>query len=107
MGAEIDRLEVEIEASAKAANSQIEELAKKLESVAKVLNGINTKKLDSLANGLGKAQKEMNNSVNVKQADNLHKISKAFGVLSNGIEKSHKSIRSFLRLPEDSTQTVF
>ena len=69
MGAEIDRLEVQVEASATKANNALDNLTKKLKALSGSLSRINGSGLTGLANGvqrLGTAMQSMNN---VRTAD--------------------------------------
>lgn len=79
MGAEIDRLEVSVEAQATKANNALNRLTKNLETLSNSLSRINGTGLTGLANGvqrLGTAMQSMNN---VKTAD--------FTRLAKNIEK--------------------
>lgn len=79
MGTEIDRLEVQVEASATKANNALDNLTKKLEALSGSLSRINGSGLTGLANGvqrLGTAMQSMNN---VRTAD--------FSRLARNIEK--------------------
>ena len=49
MGAEIDRLEVSIEASAKQADASLDDLVKKLEKLTGSLGRVSTKNIDDLS----------------------------------------------------------
>ena len=52
--ADIDRLEIEVEAQAKGANQQLDALISKLEKVSSVLGGASGKGLNSFASGISK-----------------------------------------------------
>ena len=64
MGTEIDRLEVQVEASATKVNNALDNLTKKLKALSGSLSRINGSGLTGLANGvqrLGTAMQSMNN----------------------------------------------
>ena len=67
--AEIDRLEVQIEAQATKANSALEKLAGKLDTIAKSLSGVNGSGLTGFANGVQRLGNAMQAINNVKTAD--------------------------------------
>lgn len=79
MGAEIDRLEVQIEASASRANAELNKLVNKLDRVASSLSGINSKGLIGFANGIEKLGRSMQTVSSVKVTD--------FTRIVNGINK--------------------
>lgn len=79
MSAEIDRLEIAVEASASKANQQLERLANKLNQVSKSLSGINAGGLSGLANDIEKLGKSMQTMNTVKTSD--------FTRLANNIQK--------------------
>lgn len=54
MGAEIDRLEVQVEAQATKANNALDKLVGNLEKLEASLTHINTSGLSGLANGISK-----------------------------------------------------
>ena len=80
MGAEIDRLEVQVEAQAKSANQQLDKLISKLEKVQSTLGGVNASGLTGFANGINKIAGASAKLGNVKTSDftrlakNLEKI---------------------------------
>lgn len=82
VGAEIDRLEIEVEAQARNANRQLDNLINKLERVSNALGGAKTSGLSSFASGISKIAGASAQLGNVKTADftrlakNLEKISK-------------------------------
>lgn len=81
MGAEIDRLEVEIEASAAKANAELNKLINRLEKVSGTLQGINSSGLASFANGIESLGRSMQTVNSVKTSDftrlvkNIQKVS--------------------------------
>lgn len=79
MGAEIDRLEVQVQASAAKANSALDNLTKKLETLSSSLSKINGSGLAGLANGVQKLGTAMQSMNNVRTAD--------FSRLARNIEK--------------------
>lgn len=82
VGAEIDRLEIGIEAQARNANRQLDNLISKLERVSNALGGAKMSGLASFANGISKIAGASTQLGNVKTADftrlakNLERISK-------------------------------
>lgn len=79
MGAEIDRLEVQVEAQATKANNQLDKLAMKLDRVSKALSGLNSHGLSGLADSVSKFAQASAQLSNVKTAD--------FTRLTKNIEK--------------------
>lgn len=81
MGAEIDRLEVEVEASAAKANAELNKLINRLEKVSGTLQGINSSGLASFANGIESLGRSMQTVNSVKTSDftrlvkNIQKVS--------------------------------
>ena len=79
MGAEIDRLEVQVEAQATKANNQLDKLVTKLDRVSGALSGLNSSGLAGLSNGVAKFAQASSQLSNVKTAD--------FTRLTKNIEK--------------------
>lgn len=79
MGAEIDRLDIAIEAQAKNANAQIDNLISKLTRMQSALGTINGSGLNQLASGVQRLGTAMQSISSVKSAD--------FSRLTKGIEK--------------------
>ncbi len=79
--ADIDRLEVQVEASAAKANSELNKLVNKLDKVATSLSSINSSGLVGFANGIEKLGKSMQTMNAVKTSDftrlakNIQKLS--------------------------------
>lgn len=100
MGAEIDRLEVEVEASAAKANAELNKLINRLDKVANSISGINANGLTGFANGIEKLGKAMQSVNTVKTADftrlvkNIEKVSAAD---SAGLVKTASAIGSVAR----------
>lgn len=69
MGAEIDRLEVQVEAQATKANNQLDKLVGKLDSLSNSLSHINSSGLAGLSNGVAKFAQASVHLSNVKTAD--------------------------------------
>lgn len=69
MGTEIDRLEVKIEAQARGANQQLENLCKKLESLRNSLSGVNASGMTGLADGVSKLATAMVKMNGIKTTD--------------------------------------
>lgn len=84
MGAEIDRLEVQIETQAKNANLQLDILERKLNNVAKYLTGINGNSLSNF-------------SKNTKTVEsNIHSTANTFSSFASGAKKATKSTKSLV-----------
>ena len=79
--ADLDRLEVQVEASAKKANDELNKLVNKLDKIATSLSGINSSGLVGFANGIEKLGKSMQTMNSVKASDftrlakNIQKLS--------------------------------
>lgn len=79
--ADLDRLEVQVEASAAKANAELNKLVNKLDKVASSLSGINSSGLVGFANGIEKLGKSMQTMNAVKTSDftrlarNIQKLS--------------------------------
>jgi len=69
MGAEIDRLEVQVETQATKANNQLDKLVAKLDRVSGALAGLNSGGLTGLSNGVSKFAQASAQLSNVKTAD--------------------------------------
>ena len=69
MGAEIDRLEVQVEAQATKANNQLDKLVTKLDRVSGALSNLNGGGLIGLSNGVTKFAQASAQLSNVKTAD--------------------------------------
>ena len=69
MGAEIDRLELKVEAQATKANNQLDKLVGKLDSLSNSLSHINSSGLAGLSNGVAKFAQASSQLSNVKTAD--------------------------------------
>ena len=69
MGAEIDRLEIEVEAQATKANNALDKLVGKLERLAGSLGSIDGNSLTGLANGVDSLSNSMQGMKNVGTAD--------------------------------------
>lgn len=79
MGAEIDRLEVQVEAQATKANNQLDKLVGKLDALSSSLTHLNSSGLTGLSNGVAKFAQASSQLSNVKTAD--------FTRLAKNIEK--------------------
>lgn len=69
MGAELDRLEIEVEAQATKANNQLDKLVDKLDRVSSALSNLNSGGLTGLSNGVAKFAQASAQLSNVKTAD--------------------------------------
>ena len=95
MGAEIDRLEIEIEAHATKANNALDKLVGKLERLAGSLGSINGNSLSGLSAGINDLGKSMQGMKNVGTADftRLAKnISQIGSIDTAGINKTASAI---------------
>lgn len=105
VGAEIDRLEVQIEASASRANAELNKLVNKLDRVASSLSGINSKGLIGFANGIEKLGRSMQTVNSVKTSDftrlvnNIQKLTQlntaTLNTASSAMNLFGKSLSSF------------
>lgn len=82
MGAEIDRLELQVEAQATKANNQLDKLVVKLDKVSGALSKLNGSGLSGLANGVSKFAQASAQLSNVKTAD-FTRLTKNIQSLSN------------------------
>ena len=95
MGAEIDRLEVAVEANARSANSQLDKLVSNLTRVCTALQTVNTGGLQGLSNGIRSLSSSMNEMKSVGTADftrltkNLERMS---GINTSAINKAASSM---------------
>lgn len=93
--ADIDRLEVQVEAQASKANKQLDNLIEKLEKVSSTLTGVNASGLTGFANGISKIAGASAQLGNVKTADftrlakNLEKIA---GVDQSALNRTSASL---------------
>lgn len=95
MGAEIDRLEIEIEAQATKANNALDKLVGKLERLAGSLGSINGNSLSGLSAGINDLGKSMQGMKNVGTADftRLAKnISQIGSIDTAGVNKTASAI---------------
>lgn len=97
MGAEVDRLEVQVEAQASKANKQLDSLINKLERVSTALTGVNASGLTGFANGISKIAGASAQLGNVKTADftrlakNLEKMA---GVDQSSLNRTSASLNA-------------
>ena len=95
MGAEIDRLEIEVEAQATKANNALDKLVGKLERLAGSLGNIDGNVLTGLSKGIDSLSNSMQGMKNVGTADftRLAKnISQIGSVDTSGINKTANAI---------------
>lgn len=81
MGAEIDRLEVQVEAQATKANNQLDKLVIKLERVSNALSSLNSHGLSGLSDSVSKFAQASAQLSNVKTAD-FTRLTKNIGKLA-------------------------
>ena len=86
MGAEIDRLEIEVEAAAAKANRELDKLLNRLEKISGSLSKIDTEKLSGFSIGLNKYTSKSSTA-----SRETERISKSFVNLSKRITGSGKS----------------
>lgn len=86
MGAEIDRLEIEIESAAAKANKELDKLVSRLEKISGSLSKIDTNKLSGFSSGLGQYTSKTSSAS--RETD---RISKSFSNFSKKITGSKKS----------------
>ena len=104
MGADIDQLNIKIEADAQKAHSSVDTLINKLGRLNSALGGINTSNLTSLSNGVQKLANSMQSMKNVGTADftrlakNIQKMgqldSKQLGKAAGSIHRFANSLGS-------------
>lgn len=110
MGAEIDRLEVRIEASASKANAELNKLVNKLDKVASSLSNINSSGLVGFANGIKKLGKSMQTVNSVKTSDftrlanNIQKLSQ---LDTGGLSTTSSALDLFGKSVSKSTKGIF
>lgn len=98
MGNEIDRLEIQIQAQAEKANSQLDKMIDRLSRVENSLSGMNTDGLNKLAGGINRLSSAMSNISTTKTSDftRLAKnIDKLGNVDTESLYKASNSIRNF------------
>lgn len=103
--ADLDRLEVQVEASAAKANAELNKLVNKLDKVASSLSGINSSGLVGFANGIEKLGKSMQTVNSIKTTDftrlakNIEKLSNlntaGLNTVSSGLILFGKSLANF------------
>ena len=81
MGAEIDRLEIQVEAQATKANNQLDKLVIKLDRVSNALSGLNSHGLSRLSDSVSKFAQASAQLSNVKTAD-FTRLTKNIGKLA-------------------------
>ena len=99
MGADIDQLNIKIEADAQKAHSSVDTLINKLGRLNKALGGINTSNITSLSNGIQRLSNSMQSMKNVGTADftRLAKNIQKMGQLdSKQLGKAAGSIHRFV-----------
>ncbi len=82
MGAEIDRLEIQVEAQAAKANAQLDNLVKKLDRVSASLSGVNSRGLATMGAGVNKLANAMNNFANNTKTTDFSRLSRNLSTLS-------------------------
>lgn len=90
MGAEIDRLEIQVETSASQANKQLDALVAKMEKLSSQMNGMNISKLSNL----GKSFNKVTSSTNT--------ASKSIGTISSRLQ----NMNSLLNKSKASTNSL-
>lgn len=99
MGADIDQLNIKIEADAQKAHSSVDTLINKLGRLNSALGGINTSNLTSLSNGIQRLSSSMQSMKNVGTADftRLAKNIQKMGSLdANSLSNAAGSIHRFV-----------
>lgn len=91
--AELDRLEIQIETSAKQANSQLDLLADKLEKISNSLNGLNTSKLANLGKNFDSVSKSTGAT-----SKSVETVTSRLQSMNGVLNKSVKSTRSLASL---------
>lgn len=99
MGAEIDRLEVKVEAQARGANAQLDRLVSNLDRVSNALTRINGSGIIGLANGVSRLSRAMQGMNSVKTADFsrlARNIEKLGTVNTSNLNSSASAMRNFV-----------
>lgn len=76
MGAEIDRLEVQVEAQATKASTQLDILVRKLDRVPASLSGVNSRGLATMGVGVNKLANAMSDFANNTKATDFSRLSR-------------------------------
>ena len=93
MGAEIDRLEVQVEAEAAKANEQLEKIIKNCERFSSALARVNTEKISGITDTFRTSSSEIGKSVSATK-----KLSNSFFQFNGQIAKTQKSFSSFSQI---------
>lgn len=98
VGAEVDRLEVKVEASANKANQQLDILIKKLDSVSGALSGINGNGMRQFSEGMNRISASAKTMSTVKSTDInriVSNLSKLSGINSGNMFNVGNALKSF------------
>ena len=99
MATDIDELQIQIQASAKGANSSVTALTKRLEKLSNVISGIDAKKVNNLGIGLnsvGRGGNTASAGLN-KTATSATKAAKSFDGLASAFGKFYATYFLFIR----------
>lgn len=96
MGAEIDSLEIKIEASASNANDQLDKLANKMEALVASLGRVNTNGIDRIAKSLNNASSATQKTT--QNTNNLKRFSSAMDILAGKSNKAGKALTTFSQI---------
>ena len=99
MATDIDELQIQIQGSAKSANSSVTALIKRLEKLSNVINGIDAKKVNNLGTGLnsvGKGSKSASAGLD-KTAASAKKATSNFNSLASAFGKFYATYFLFIR----------
>lgn len=102
MGAEMDRLEIAVEAQASKANQQLDLMIKRLSKVAGTLTGIETKGLSQLSNGV----RDLGSAVKTMDASRTADISKMARQLGRLTKIDLSSLSNVVRPVKDFSSAV-
>ena len=99
MATDIDELQIQIQASAKGANSSVTALIKRLEKLSGVINGIDASKVNNLGTGINNVGKNSNTaSVGLdKTAKSAKNAAKSFNSLASAFGKFYATYFLFIR----------
>lgn len=83
MGAELDRLEIAVEAQATKASNQLDILVRKLDRVSASLSGVNSRGLATMGSGVNKLANAMNNFANNTKTTDFSRLSRNLSTLAS------------------------
>ena len=117
MGAEIDRLEIEVEAQAKDANTELDKLVGKLNRVSASLSDVNSRGLATMGAGVNKLANAMNNFANNTKTTDFSRLSRnlealgkidtsSFSKVAGGITQLTTAVNSIGTISDKALQVT-